>query len=99
MEITSEMVMKLNNELENKGYPFKYEYNKPEDDRCPYIKITLTNMKGVNNFIINPTDEFFDWLNLWFKLNGVELYCNNDKSILWGQKQCDISCSIFFNKK
>ena len=47
------------------------------------MKITLSSMNCVDSFIIYPTDEFFDWLELWFKLKGVELGYNNDGSIMW----------------
>lgn len=42
-------------------------------------------MNWVDSFIINPTKEFFDWLELWFKAKDVELSCNNDGSIMWSK--------------
>lgn len=85
MKITKEMVMELNNELVNKGCPFRYEYDPAEHSGNPHMIITLPSMNCVSSFIINPTREFFDWLELWFKEKGIELSCNNDGSILWSK--------------
>lgn len=83
MKITNEMVTELNKELVNKGCPFRYEYDEAGYTGNPHMKITLSSMNCIDSFIINPTKEFFDWLELWFKLKGVELGCNNDGSIMW----------------
>lgn len=85
MKITKEMVVELNNELAIKGCPFRYEFNEREYADNPCIKIVLPSMSWVNSFIINPTKEFFNWLELWFKVKGIELSCNNDGSILWSK--------------
>ena len=85
MKITQEMVMELNNELINKGCPFRYEYEKNTTSGNPRIKITLPSMSCVSSFIINPEREFFDWLKLWFKIRGIELCFNNDGSICWSK--------------
>lgn len=85
MKITKEMVMELNNELVNKGCPFRYEYNEADYSGNPHMKITLPSMSCVNSFIINPTKEFFNWLQLWFEVKGIELSCNNDGSIIWSK--------------
>lgn len=87
MKITKEMVMELNNELANKGCPFRYEYDETGYAGNPHIEIALPSMSCVDSFIINPTKEFFDWLELWFKVKGIELSCNNTGSILWS-KNC-----------
>lgn len=42
-------------------------------------------MSSVDSFIINPTRDFFDWMELWFKNKGIELSCNADGSILWSK--------------
>lgn len=85
MKITKEMVMELNNELAIKGCPFRYSFNEVGHSGNPYIEIALPSMNCVDSFIINPTKEFFDWLELWFKLKGIELNCNNTGSILWSK--------------
>lgn len=85
MKITNEMVMELNNELAIKGCPFRYVYDEAEYPMNPHMRITLPNTNCVSSFTINPTREFFDWLELWFKVKGIELNCNNDGSILWSK--------------
>ena len=85
MKITAEMVVELNQELVNKGCPFRYEYDEVGCTGNPHMRVALPSMSYVSSFIINPTREFFDWLELWFKVKGVELSCNNDGSILWSK--------------
>lgn len=89
MKITNEMTMELNNELAQKGCPFRYEYSDATYSGNPQIKITLPSMSCVSSFIINPTREFFNWLELWFKVRGIELGHNNDGSILWSKSGWD----------
>lgn len=89
MKITKEIVMELNNELANKGCPFKYEHDRGYTGN-PHMKITLPSMSCVSSFIINPTKEFFDWLEEWFKAKGIELSCNNDGSIIWSKSGWDL---------
>ena len=90
MKITAEMVMELNNELVNKGCPFRYEFNdKAHHADNPAMEIALPSMSCVSSFIVNPTREFFDWLELWFKVKGIELSCNNDGSVLWSKNGWD----------
>ena len=83
MKITNEMVTELNKELVNKGCPFRYEYDEAGYKGNPHIKIILPSMNCVDSFIINPTKEFFNWLELWFRLKGVILGRNNDGGIMW----------------
>jgi hypothetical protein len=89
MKITNEMVMELNNELAVKGCPFRYEYDEAGCSGNTHIKVTLSSMSCIDSFIINPTREFFDWLELWFKVKGIELSYNNDGSILWSKSGWD----------
>ena len=85
MKITEEMVVELNRELADKGCSFRYEYDAKGFSGNPQIRLTLPSMVYVDNFIVNPTNEFFEWLALWFKAKGVELAFNNDGSILWAK--------------
>ena len=85
MKITDDMVYELNETLEYKGYSFRYEYNDSILNGNSCMKITLPRMKGVDSFIINPTKEFFEWLEGWFMQYGIELSCNNDGSIIWSK--------------
>ena len=90
MKITREMVVELNTELAVMGCPFRY---KLEDKKCtggnPHIELVLPSMNYVSSFIVNPTTEFFRWLYSWFELKGIELNCNNDRSILWSKDGWD----------
>ena len=92
MKITKEITIELNNELSIKGCPFRYEFNDEiYNANNPAIKITLPSMSCVSSFIINPTREFFAWLELWFKVRGIEIDCNNDGSVLWSKNGWDLS--------
>ncbi len=85
MKITDAMVYELNEQLEHKGYPFRYKYDDSIVTGNPCMKISLPSMYGVDSFIINPTREFFEWLEDWFIQYGIELSCNNDGSIIWSK--------------
>ena len=65
------------------GKEWWYEYDEAGYKGNPHIKITLPSMNCVDSFIINPTKEFFNWLELWFRLKGVILGRNNDGGIMW----------------
>lgn len=83
MKITKEMVIELNNELANRGCSFRFEYGGEEFGKNPNINIIPCSMVYIDSYIINPTQEFFDWLELWFKLKGITLGFNNTRSIVW----------------
>lgn len=85
MKITKEMVMELNNELAVMGCPFRYKYQDCFMSGNSQIEIILPNLYYVDSFSINPTKEFFSWLELWFKIKGIELSYNNTKSIIWSK--------------
>lgn len=87
MKITQEMVMELNKELLTKGVSFRFEF--VDNGRNPHIEIALPSMNFVSNFIINPTAEFYSWLELWFKIKGIELSSNNTGSVLWSKSGWD----------
>lgn len=92
MKITREMVIELNNELAVMGCPFRYEI---EDKKCswnnPHIELVLPSMNYVESFMVCPKTEFFEWLYAWFRLKGIELSCNNDRSILWSKNGWDFN--------
>lgn len=73
MKITLEMVTEFNNELALKGCPFRYEYDEYGASGNSQIKITLPSMSSVDSFTINPTRDFFDWMELWFKNKEIEI--------------------------
>ena len=83
MGITREMVDELNRELGNMGCAFRYEFF--NDVHNPTIKITLLNTKHIDSFIVNITDEFYEWLSFWFGAKGIQLSCNNTRDIMWSK--------------
>ena len=85
MKITREMVEELNLELKRECCPFRYKYDENGFAGNPHMKITLPDMSCVDSFIINPTKDFFAWLEVWFENKGIELSCNNDGSIIWSK--------------
>ena len=90
MKITREMAIELNNELAIMCCPFRYKF---VEDRygCgnSQIELTLPNTNYVRSFIVNPTEEFMNWLYKWFDTRGIELRSNNDGSILWSASGWD----------
>lgn len=90
MKITKEMVIELNNELANMGCSFRYKYDEAGCSGNPQIEITLPSMNYVRYASIHPTDAFFLWLTLWFKLKDIDLSCNNDRSILWSKSGWEV---------
>ena len=92
MKITREIVVELNAELSTMGVPFRYKF---EGVKCtsgnPNIELVLPSMNYVSSFMVYPTTEFFTWLYAWFKLKGIELNCNNDRSILWSKDGWDFN--------
>lgn len=84
MKITRGMVNHLNNELKNFGVGFEYIFEN-EDISNPTIRISVVDPKGlwVNSSIVNCSDEYFCWLEDWFKNNyDVTLCYNNTREII-----------------
>lgn len=86
MRITEEMVVKLNRELLQIGCCFTFEF-------CAFgmlgntkIELVPLNDKFIHSSIINPTDEFYSYLENFFKQEGIEeLSYNNTGSIIWAK--------------
>ena len=89
MKISREMVVELNHELANKGCPFRFKFTSNYGNSNPQMEITLPSLKYIDSFIINPNNEFYDWLELWFKIKGIELSYNNTRSIIWSKSGWD----------
>ena len=83
MKITSEMLDELNKELENMNLSFRYKFN--DYGLNPSITITPINMSCIDSFILNVTNEFYAWLEVWFKNRGIELIHNNTRSTFWSK--------------
>lgn len=89
MKITREMVVELNTELAIMGCSFRYRYDEAGYSGNPHIEIALPSMNFINYVSIHPKNEFFDWLKMWFRMKGIELSSNNDRSILWSKSGWD----------
>lgn len=90
MKITEDMVVQLNTEIAMMGCPFRYNFmNEGHAAINPHIQLVLASMTNVLCFTVYPTDEFIKWLYSWFALRGVELSCNNDRSIFWSKNGWD----------
>lgn len=97
MQITKEMLMELNNELTIKGCPFRYELKFSENGSTAMV-ITLPNMNCVDSYVINVTDDFIDWLHLWFKTKfNIELGHSNNGTLFWSNEKLAENSS-FANK-
>ena len=85
VKFTQEIVADLNHELSAKGCSFRFQLQKEITDN-PSIEIVLPSMNGIDSFILNITDEFFEWLQTWCKINyGIILSCNNTRSTMWSK--------------
>lgn len=77
------MVIELNDELAVKSCPFRYKYKSIGNGHVG-MEFALPNMNCVDNFIINVTKEFIEWLKLWFKTKyNIELMRNSTANIFW----------------
>ena len=82
--ITQNMLDNLNQALKNENAPFIYEWS----DISGCIMRTLPKHKFIGNFtpIISVTEEFYQWIDTWFKETyDIELSYNNDGSICWAK--------------
>ena len=65
-ELTKEMIDKFNEALADEGYPFRFLY-----DETPYGSglgnIVPPSSRGVKNFKIEPSYNFYIWAAIWFK--------------------------------
>lgn len=83
MQITKEMVNKLNRELVTMGCTFRYKI--AEDESNPSIKIVPMNDAYIDSYIINLTREFYDYLDSFFEAYGIKLRYNNTRSCCWSE--------------
>lgn len=83
MRITKEMTKELNAILANMGCIFNFEYRDGTLGNSE-IEIRPVNGKFIQRSIINPTKEFYEFLENYFKSKGIEeLSYNNTGSIIW----------------
>lgn len=80
-KITKEMVENFNQSLETMNCSFKLRYD--DSWKNPQCEIVPSNTLFINSAIINPTKEFYQTLDAFFKVNGIELSYNNTRDIFW----------------
>lgn len=81
MKITQEMLNEFNNLMELEGSVIRL---KTDDRIFDTINIKLPEDKNVYSFILNPTDEWYNKLENFFKQKGIpELKYNNTGSCFW----------------
>lgn len=83
MKITMEMVTKFNKVLRGLNCIFKLDLRSAasgENTQCEIVP--LSNM-FLKSSILNPTDEFFTMLEIFFSELGIKLHYNNTKTIFW----------------
>lgn len=86
-KITQEMTDKLNAKLEACGVGFRYVFG-DEETRAPKITITVADPVGFLHpeygCVVNLSDEFYDWLDNWFKTNyDITLDYNHTRNTAW----------------
>lgn len=86
MNITEEMVERLNKEVAERGCPFRFEYRSDKKVPIPGFNVVLPNMNCLNSYTLNLSGDFINWLSLWFKNNyDIVLHCNNTGSTFWAK--------------
>lgn len=84
MNITEEMVERLNKEVAERGCSFRFEYQSDKEVPIPGFYVVLPNMNCLNSYTLNLSKDFINWLSLWFKNNyDIVLHCNNTGSTFW----------------
>lgn len=80
-QISDEIINKFNTFMEETGSVIRL---KRETGIIDYtFKISLPEDRLIDNFIVNPTQEFYDMLINYFKSYNIELSFNNTWSTFW----------------
>ena len=78
--ITTEMVEEFNRNMENRNSIIRlYKSGSYAVD----IKLILDSFLKMEEQVINPTKEFYDYLQQFFKQKGVTIRFNNTWSCFW----------------
>ena len=85
---TPELIEEFNHILLEQDCSFKLAFVPlPEGDSNPSITIVPTNMKYINSYILHLTEEFYSYMEVFFKKRGISsISYNNDGSIFWSSK-------------
>lgn len=79
MKITDEMVTELNTMLADEGCIFRIAIS---NESNPSISVVPNNEKYIRNVIINLNDEFYSFIETFFKCKGIKLSYNNTRDIM-----------------
>lgn len=82
-KITKDMVAVLNLELKEKGCCFGYTYDEEGFSGNPHIEIAPASTDFLSSYILNLSEEGFNFVRNFFKERDIELGTNNDRSIMW----------------
>jgi hypothetical protein len=89
-KLSKGMIDHLNEVITTKNVGFHYELSDTETYAPKATIVVNDNMGWVVNSIINCTDDYYEWLRLWFKNNyDVEIVFNNTGSIFWSNDYND----------
>lgn len=71
MNITEEMVERLNKEVAERGCSFRFEYQSDKKVPIPGFYVVLPSMNCINSYTLNLSEDFINWLSLWFKITTI----------------------------
>ena len=96
VNITKEMVYKLNERLADGGYAVRFKYevsdlnststsgNFNSDNAFHKMVAVLPNDKGLQSYIINMDNDLYEQIKCWFLINYmIVLGHNNTRDTLW----------------
>ena len=84
--ITLEMVEEFNKKMENQESIIRLSFEEnPYRTGINNCEISLSILKYINSFIVNPNKEFYDELEIFFRKKDMELCYNNTRTIFWGR--------------
>ena len=81
-EITKEMTEELNLLLLKMGCCFNFKYIS-QGPLSACIEIQLINKKFLNSWILNPSDDFYNFITTFFNNYDIEIKYNNTGTIFW----------------
>lgn len=82
MRITQEMINDLNKILNNKGSNIKLKPNDISSGN-PTYKVSLSEDKFLHSYVLNPSKDFFEFVNDYFMDKGIKVVYNNNGNTFW----------------
>jgi hypothetical protein len=81
-EITKEMTEELNLLLLKMGCCFNFTYV-AQGPLSACIEIQPINDKFLNSWILNPSNDFYDFIETFFNSHDIKINSNNTGTIFW----------------